>query len=375
MLILSAEGGLSQNQDNIVSHEPDGDGWIIQSRDLPASPPGLQSPTAQPVASFVFIPAAATATLISPPENTLNVGGTVTLSAAVSNAAPGELTVTFYGREAPTPYPGPDFCIVVMPDTQNYTAQNNGGTKAMMIAQTEWAISNRLSRNVAYVTQLGDISNNGDTPSYISQWYNATNAMYRLENSTRTLLADGMAYGVTVGNHEQSPNGNAISGTTSNYNKYFGVQHFTGREYYAGHYGTNNNSHFDFFSAGGLDFVVLYFEYNTSPPAELLAWANQVLVTNAWRRAIAVTHYMGTAATPSTLSAQGSAIYNALKANPNLFLLLGGHVCGRRVKAKARARTLTMAIPSVRSSRITSAAPMAATASCVSWTSRPAIMW
>ncbi len=218
--------------------------------------------------------------------------------------------------------------MVVMPDTQNYTAQNNGGTKAMMIAQTEWAISNRLSRNVAYVTQLGDISNNGDTPSYISQWYNATNAMYRLESPVRTQLADGMAYGVAVGNHEQSPNGNAISGTTSNYNRYFGVSHFTGREYYAGHYGTNNNNHFDFFSAGGLDFVVLYFEYNTSPPAELLAWANAVLATNAWRRAIAVTHYMGTAATPSTLSAQGAAIYNALKANPNLFLLLGGHVCG-----------------------------------------------
>ena len=82
-------------------------------------------------------------------------------------------------------------------------------------------------------------------------------------------------------------------GTTTNYNKYFGVPHFTGREYYAGHYSTNNNNHFDFFSAGGLDFVVLYFEYNTDPPAELLAWANQVLATNAWRRAIVVTHNMG----------------------------------------------------------------------------------
>ena len=58
VLILSAEGGLSQNQDNIVSYQPDGDGWIIQSRDLPGSPPSLQTPTTQPAASFAFFPAA-----------------------------------------------------------------------------------------------------------------------------------------------------------------------------------------------------------------------------------------------------------------------------------------------------------------------------
>jgi hypothetical protein len=332
VLIISAEGGDNQNGDNIVSYQANAssDGWVIQSRDTPAN--GLQTPvgaSGQPeaVASFVFIPVP-TATLVSPDTHARNVGSSPILRVAVSNALSGALTVSFYGREAPTLFPGPDFCIVVMPDTQNYTAQNNGGTKAMMIAQTEWAISNRLSRNVAYVTQLGDISNNGDTPSYISQWYNATNAMYRLESPSRNQIADGMSYGVAVGNHEMSPNGNATSGTTSNYNKYFGVPHFAGREYYAGHYGTNNNNHFDFFSAGGLDFVVLYFEYNTSPPAALLAWANQVLVTNAWRRAIVVTHYMGSATTPSTLSAQGSAIYNALKTNTNLFLMLGGHVSG-----------------------------------------------
>lgn len=332
VLLLSAEGGGHFNGDNIVSYQANvsGDGWEIQSRDTPGN--GLQTPVGangepEAAASFVFVPAP-TATLISPDAHSRIGVASARLKVAVSNAVPGHLTVNFYGRESPTPFPGPDFCMVVLPDTQNYTAQWNGGTRAMMIAQTEWAISNRLSRHVAYVTQLGDIVNNGDTPSYVSQWYNATNAMYRLENPSRTQLADGMAYGVALGNHEQSPNGDAISGTTSNYNRYFGVSHFAGRDYYAGHYGTNNNNHFDFFSASGLDFVVLYFEYNPSPPAELLAWANQVLATNAHRRAIVVTHYMGTAATPSSLSAQGSAIHNALKANPNLFLLLGGHVCG-----------------------------------------------
>jgi len=272
------------------------------------------------------IAAPAAPTLIFPSSNTVNVGYAPPLKVRVSEPGSTNLTVRYYGRLAKSP--APDFTMVVMPDTQCYAAEINGGTKEMLIAQTEWVISNRVSRNVAYVAQLGDLVNNGDTPSYISQWYNATNAMYRLEAPAQTQLLDGMAYGVAVGNHEQSPNGDAVSGTTSNYNRYFGVSHFAGREYYAGHYGTNNNNHFDFFSSGGLDFVVLYFEYNTSPPAELLAWANQVLATNAHRRVIAITHYMGTATTPSSFSAQGAVIYNALKANTNLFLLLGGHVCG-----------------------------------------------
>ncbi len=264
--------------------------------------------------------------LVSPASNAVNVSDSPALKVRVSEPGNGNLTVRYFGRLALSP--GPDFTMVVMPDTQCYSAEINGGKKEMMFAQTEWAISNRVSRNVAYVTQLGDISNNGDTPSYIVQWYNATNAMYRLENPVRTQLPDGMAYGVAVGNHEQTPNGNADSGTTTNFNKHFGVPHFTGRGYYAGHYGTNNNNHFDLFSAGGLDFIALYFEYDTTPSAAVLDWANQVLATNATRRVIAVTHYMGTAATPGSLSAQGSAIYNALKANTNLFLMLGGHTCG-----------------------------------------------
>src|SRR4029077_15745948 len=104
VLIISAEGGLAQNQDNIVSYEPDSDGWIIQSRDLPASPPGLQTPGSglEPVASFVFIPAPATATLLSPTNDAQNLPTNVTLQAAVSNNAAGNITLTFYGRPAGT---------------------------------------------------------------------------------------------------------------------------------------------------------------------------------------------------------------------------------------------------------------------------------
>ena len=285
-------------------------------------------------ADVVLSSRAARALDLWPTNHSTMISPSPMLRATVTNTTSGNLTVTFYGRPAATVTPGPDFCMVVMPDTQFYSGEMHGGTKEMMIAQTEWAISNRVSRNVAYVTQLGDISNNGDTPSYIQQWYNATNAMYRLESPARTQLADGMAYGVAVGNHEQTPNGwatvgSSYVGTTTNFNKYFGVSHFSSHQYYAGHYGTNNNNHFDFFSASGLDFIVLYFEFNTNPPAALLAWGNAVLATNASRRAIVVTHNMGNTSTPVTFSPQGQTLYNALKGNTNLFLMLGGHVTGQ----------------------------------------------
>jgi hypothetical protein len=270
----------------------------------------------------------ARATLAFPATDSI-VGTAPWLQVRATNVFEGSLTVRFFGRPAPTLLPGPDFTLVVLPDTQMYTGQLKGGTKQMFIQQTEWAITNRLARNIPYVTQLGDISNNGDNPAYFFQWENATNAMYRLENPTRTQLKFGMPYGVAVGNHEISPIGNAAVGTTSNYNRFFGVSHFAGRNYYAGHYGTNNNNHYDFFSASGMDFVVLYFEYNTNPPAQLLEWGSDILRTNANRRGIVVTHNMGNTATPVVWSAQARAIYAALKNNTNLFMMLGGHVSGQ----------------------------------------------
>jgi hypothetical protein len=333
VLVISGEGGGTYNGDNIVSYAPNatGTGWEIQSRDTPGN--GLQTPTGssgepEGVASFVFIPAAR-AVPLNPAPRASNIGSSPRLDFAISNIIGGEVSVTVYGREKPTPPLGADFSIVVLPDTQYYTAERYNGKKEMFIAQTEWAITNKEA-NVAYVSHLGDISDSGDIKNGLpntTEWRNATNAMYRLENTNRTQKIDGMPYGLAVGNHDQEPIGDP-TGTTIYYNQYFGVNRFLGRTYYGGNYGNNNNNHYDLFSAGGLDFIVVYFEYDPGANPAVLAWANDLLQTHADRRAIAVTHYMGSARTPSTHSAQGAAIYNALKTNRNLFLLLGGHVTG-----------------------------------------------
>ena len=99
-----------------------------------------------------------------------------------------------------------------------------------------------------------------------------------------------------------------------------------GRSYYGGHYGTDNDNHYELFSASGMDFIVVHFEYDTTPAPALLAWADSLLQTYSNRRAIIVSHWIVNAGFNASFSAQGQAIYNALSHNPNLFLMLAGHV-------------------------------------------------
>jgi hypothetical protein len=269
------------------------------------------------------------AVLQTPANNATGLGATATLRVLASNALPNNVTITWFGREAPKPGPGRDFLIPVLPDTQNYAREAAGSgtaTRDMWYAQTEWIITNRVTQNIPFVATLGDCVQNGD--SSMSEWNIATNAMYRLESPSRTLLPDGIPYGVTVGNHDQEPNGDP-DGTTTQYNQRFGIARFSDRSYYGGHFSTNNDSWFDLFSAGGMDFIVFSFEYGRYG-STILDWAQDVLATNQTRRVIVLTHHAGDDTPDDTtvapFSAQGSAIYGALKSNTNFFLMLGGHV-------------------------------------------------
>jgi hypothetical protein len=224
-----------------------------------------------------------------------------------------------------------DFTIIALPDTQYYVSSLNGGKPAILNSQTQWIVNNKNSSNIVFVTQLGDCVQNGDNGGNSIEWDNAWAAMRKLEDPVATMLAQGIPYGVAVGNHDQSPMGSA-SGTTTFYNQYFGVNHFTGRNYYGGHYGSNNDNHYELFNAGGMGFIAVSLEYDPSANPNVLAWANNLLQTYSNRRAIVVSHYIINSGgdinsgVNATFSTQGKAIYNALKGNPNLFLMLSGHV-------------------------------------------------
>lgn len=234
-----------------------------------------------------------------------------------------------------------DFAVAVLPDTQFYTAVMRGGEAAMFTAQADWIVSNRVSRNIVFVVTEGDISNDGGKVTV--QWQRATNALYRLEDPARTGLPDGIPYAAVVGNHD------TYYGGTAKFNAYFGPDHFAGRPYYGGHYGTNNDSHYDFFRAGGQDYIVLSLTYAAGTDRDLMRWANGVLHAHAARRAIVVTHSLLNPAPwpkPASWTQEGPAIFAPLTNNANLFLMLCGHRHGegRRHEAVGNGRWLDVVL-------------------------------
>jgi hypothetical protein len=266
---------------------------------------------------------APTITSIAPANNAQCLGsGPVNLSVSVADANTSDLlTVKFYGRKkvkAPA-----DFTLIGLPDTQFYTEQTNGGNNSVFKAQTNWIVANKSALNIAYVAQLGDCTQNGDNGGNDIEWKRADTSIKIIENPVTTGLPDGLPITMSVGNHDQSPNGSA-SGTTTFFNQYFGTSRFASRSYWGGNYGSNADNSYQLFSANGIDFIAISLEYDPTANAAVLSWANNLLQTYSSRKGIIVSHYILNA--DATFGSQGQAIYNALKANPNLMLMICGHI-------------------------------------------------
>lgn len=268
--------------------------------------------------------------LVSPADGAPDISIPPILNVEVSDPDTNRLTVTFYGQ-LKSANAGQDFTIVALADTQMYTAQKSGGTISMFTSQTDWIVNNRVASNIVYVTGEGDITDEGDESGYEYEWQNATNAFYRLGDPVRTGLTDGIPFGVVVGNHDMKTDGAPTDVALTWFNKYFGTNYFQGRGYYGGHYGTDNANHYDLFSAGGMNFIALSLEMGAGSNSDIMAWANGVLQSNVNRRAIVTTHSMLNPApwpTPADWTLEGPEIFNGLTNNPNLFLMMCGHMHG-----------------------------------------------
>lgn len=275
-------------------------------------------------------------TVLAPDDAITDVSGSIDLRVNVSDLDSGNLQVKFYTRKVTPVSNAPDFTIIALPDTQYYS-ENVGGTRAAIYnAQTDWIVSQKDYLNIAFVMHLGDVTNFGDTPSTRdAEWANASNAMYRLENPATTHLAEGIPYSMNVGNHDQYPNGDDDTGTTIYFNTFFGVNpstlvnHFAGKSYYGGtSEPTLADNNYTLFSASGLDFIVISMEYSATPDQVDLDWADSLLKAYPNRRAIMVSHHTVNTGNPASFSSMGSAMYNALKDNPNLIMMHGGHIHG-----------------------------------------------
>lgn len=254
----------------------------------------------------------------APAEDAVVTGTTATLSLTVADADADpdqKLSVTFYARQVST---ADDFTIAVLPDTQYYTVEAKG-FEDYFYDQTDWIMKNREAYNIRGVIHNGDVVDHGDTYGY--EWTVADGALSALEVASAN-LPEGLPWGPCVGNHDQTPNGTA--GNTTSFNKWFGVERFAGKSYYGGHYGSTNDESWFTFTAGGLDFVVVNLQYDTSPDAAVLAWARAIFQAHPHAFGILNTHYILTSA--GEFGTQGKAVYEALKAVDNVQLMTSGHV-------------------------------------------------
>ena len=214
------------------------------------------------------------------------------------------------------------FTLVVLPDTQNESQY----APAMFTSQTTWIVDNKS--DIAFVAHVGDVVN---TCTSSTQYNNADAAMDLLD-------AGGVPYGVSPGNHDQANSGTC--GSSSLYPSYFGTSRFSGKSYYGG--GLDDYNHYFFFSAGSMDFIIIFLQYY--PVAAQLNWANGLLQLYSNHRGIVVSHgILNVNNTWVTLATgvTGETIYDGLKSNPNLFLMLCGHMHsatdGEALRAETRA--------------------------------------
>lgn len=237
-----------------------------------------------------------------------------------------------------------DFTIVVLPDTQYYTEEQNDWRKHFF-AQTKWIVDNRKAYNIVGVIHNGDITDTGQKNE--SEWKVADQAMGALEDPTTTTLADGIPYAVTIGNHDNKDlSGTSVTGNTGYFNKYFGINRFSGRGYYGGHYGSKkNDENYVTFTAGGLDFLVVNLQYiddDTAYRRAVLDWARGVF--DGHPDAFGVLNSHGILKGGAVWLPQGQAIYDRLADAPNVHLMTCGHVSDeeRRTDTKDGHTIVTM---------------------------------
>ncbi|GAA4692813.1 Calcineurin-like phosphoesterase [Promicromonospora umidemergens] len=233
-----------------------------------------------------------------------------------------------------------DFSMVHYTDTQylsegaveQETAEERAVWGKAYTGVMDWIVDNAEERKIAYVAHTGDIIENNirSLPPELEdqvagEFEFASEAQGRID-------AAGIPNGVVAGNHDNQ------SGTDPElFDQHFGPGRYEelAKGWENATYGGSmepgsNENHYDLFSAGGLDFVVVGLSYGvTRDEAE---WAAEIFDRYSDRNGILLTHdYLEPSSSPDGRGANfggsdGPLLYNLLvKDNPNVFMVLAGH--------------------------------------------------
>ena len=272
----------------------------------------------------VIVNAAPAAPVLNAPANAGSATSPATLDVSVSDADSDRMTVTFWGHQKSVV--APDFTLVTIPDTQHYV--DNTSFPATFTAQTNWIVANRVPLNIAFVSHLGDVTQ--DIDQFEVEWQRANTSMSVLDAST-------IPHGMSPGNHDET-----AAGVANFYDQYFPVSRFQGYPWYIGYLGQEaddpvnrlNKNNYELFSAGGLDFLVIHVEFDW--PDYAVTWADKIIKRYPNRRVILSSHLFLDTSNARPTSAQfrsngtsAEAVWQQIiKPNCNVFMVVNGHYPG-----------------------------------------------
>ena len=210
--------------------------------------------------------------------------------------------VTDYNAGA-TPRSDYDFTLGWETDTQYY----NASYPEIQTGIHDFFLKQRDDLNLQYVFHTGDVV---DDSSVQNQWDNATKAYAKLDEAK-------LPYGIVAGNHDV---GHKEDDYTQ-FSTYFGENRYKSNPWYGGSH-QNNRGHYDLFSSGGIDFMVVYIGWD--PGNAELAWMNDVIKKYPERKVILDMHeYI---LTTGGLGPLPQRIMDEVVApNPNVMMVFCGH--------------------------------------------------
>ncbi len=248
-----------------------------------------------------------------------------------------------------------DFSIVHYTDTQyisegaveQETAEERAVWESAYSGVVDWIKANKDQRKISYVAHTGDIiENNIRKPADEATQKQITGEFEVSSKQQRVLDEADIPNGVIAGNHDNQSG--TEEGPAAIYNKYYGPSRYqdASQGWQHAKYGGpwkegDNQNHYDLFSAGGLDFVVVGLSFGVT--REEAEWADSIFKKFPDRNGILLSHdYLVPSTNPDGRGAgfsapDGSMLYKTVvEKNPNVFLILAGHEHGVGTNVKPK---------------------------------------
>jgi hypothetical protein len=248
-----------------------------------------------------------------------------------------------------------DFSIVHYTDTQyisegaveQETPEERAVWESAYAGVVDWIKANKDARKISYVAHTGDIIENNIRKPADEATRQQVVGEFEVSSKQQRVLDDAnIPNGVIAGNHDNQSG--TEDGPDAIYNKYYGPGRYqtVSQGWQHAKYGGpwkegDNQNHYDLFSAGGLDFVVVGLSYGVT--REEAEWADSVFKKFPNRNGILLSHdYLVPSTNPDGRGAgfsapDGSMLYKTVvEKNANVFLILAGHEHGVGTNVKPK---------------------------------------